>query len=244
MNRGQKKFIYGLFYLVIFILVAWGAIFGLNSPSQPACSDPSCGAKQPLSLQVSGVPQIFRSESTHRIAVLGQVTNPNSDYGASQFSYNFKIFDRNGKTVADVLDSGAIHPSETKYILANYDTGSMDPDLLDDRPGLEIKNAIMAPAGNFLKLNISLVSQPLIRVGSSSIVVSGVVRNQNSFPTEGIGVIVILENKYGDALFAAKTAIQQIGGFKDFPLEVSFPADQSISQSLDAGKTQVFFYTQ
>lgn len=242
MNRGQKKFLYGLFYLAVAGILVWIFWPSAGSPIPPACSDPSCMAKQ--SLQVSGVPQIFRSESTHRVVVLGQVTNPNPDYGAGQFSYNFKIFGRDGKTIADIPGNGKIYPSETKYILANYDTGSVDPNFLDDRPGFEVKNVIMEPAVNFPKLNVALVAQPSVQAGSSSIVISGNIRNQNSFPTEGIEVIAVLENKYGDPLFAAQTLIQQVGGFKEIPFEISFPADQLISQNLDVQKTQVFFYAE
>ena len=159
MSRGQKKFLYGLFYIIIFGLIVWAFIPSSNIPA-PVCSGSSCGTNQPLPLQVSGMPRVFISESTHRIVLLGQVTNPNPDLGAQTFSYDFLIFNRDGTTIASVPGSGNIYPSETKYILSVYDAGNLDLSLVADRPGLEVKNADFRPAAGFLKPNLILTSGP------------------------------------------------------------------------------------
>jgi hypothetical protein len=238
MTRWQKKFLYGLFYIIIFGLIIW--VF-IPSPSIPApvCSDPSCGTNQPLPLRVSGVPQMFKSESTHRVVVLGQVTNPNPDYGAYVFSYNFIIFNHDGRTIISVPGSGKIYPSETKYILSVYDAGNMDLSLVAERPGFEVKNASFRPAAEFLKPNLILTSKPETNVSSLGIKVTGRVKNQNASPVGGIRVISVLQDTYGDSVFAAQTLIQGLNSFEEAPFEVNFPADPAVVQKIDPVKTSV-----
>lgn len=239
MTRGQKKFAYGFFYLIILGFIIWIFIPSSNAPRPPVCSGLSCPA-EPLPLQVSGAPQIFKSESAHRVIVLGQVTNPNPDYGADTFSYNFKIFDRDGKTIASVLGSEKIYPAETKYILGSDDVGSADISSLAERPGFEIGNANFRPAAGFLKPNWILTSSPVTQIDPSGIKVSGNLENKGVSSPGGVKVMAILGNKYGDPVFAAETLVQNPEAFKDAPFEVHFPADQLIIQSADTSKTEVF----
>ncbi|MEK7626718.1 MAG: hypothetical protein AAB399_00940 [Patescibacteria group bacterium] len=241
MTRGQKKFLYGLFYVIVLGLIIWAFIPSPIVPV-PVCSGPSCGTNQPLSLQVSGVPQMFKSEGTHRVVALGQVTNPNPDFGASVFSYDFLIFDRDGKTIASVPGSEIIYPSETNYILGIYDAGKTDLSSIAERPGFEIKSANFRPAAEFLKPEFSPVSGYETKIASDGIRVSGKVKNLSSFPIGEAKVIGILGDKYGDPLFAAQTTVSGITGLGEADFEIYFPAEKAILDRLDMGKTSVFFY--
>jgi|GEM_PF-1618826 len=244
MMRGQKKFIYGLFYLLVLATIVWAFWPSAKVPVPPVCSGPSCGTSQPLPLQVSGVPQMFASKITHRVVLLGQVTNPNSDYGASAFSYQFYIFDRNGKTISLVPGNGVIYPSETKYILGVYDAGSADLSSIAERPGFEINNASLEPAGNFLKPDLALSSGPSVQLNADSIVVSGTLKNQGSSLARNVSIIALLSNKYSDPLFAAQTLISNLAGFEEIAFQIPFPADQQVVESVATDKTQVFLSTE
>ena len=241
MTRGQKKFSYGLFYIIVLGLIVWAFIPSSNAPT-PVCFGPSCGTNQPLPLEVSGVPQMFKSESAHRVVVLGQVTNPNSDYGASVFSYDFLIFDRDGKTIASVPGNEIIYPSESKYILGIYDAGKADLSLIQERPGFEIKSADFRPAAEFVKPDFSVISGSETKIASDGIRVSGKMKNLRSFPAGEAKIIGILTDKYGDPLFAGQTAVPGISGLGEADFEIYFPAEKAIIDRLDINKTSVLFY--
>lgn len=242
MTRGQKKFLYGLFYIIVLGLIVWAFIPSPIAPA-PVCSGPLCETNQPLPLQLSGVPQIFKSESTHRVVVLGQVTNPNPDFGASAFSYDFLIFDRDGKTLASVPGNEIVYPSETKYILGIYNAGNADLSLITERPGFEIKSADFRPAAEFVKPDFSLVSGSETKIASDGIRVSGKIKNSGSFPAGEAKIIGILADKYGDPLFAGQTAVPGISGFGEADFGIYFPAEKTVLDRLDIGKTSVLFYT-
>jgi hypothetical protein len=186
---------------------------------------------------------MFVSKSTHRIVMLGQVTNPNADYGASSFSYQFLIFDRNGKTISSVPGSEAIYPSETKYVLGVYDAGGTDLSSIAERPGLEVINANFESASSFLKPDLALVSGPSVQSNTDGIIVSGMLKNRGSSLARNVKAIALLMGKY-EAVFAAQTLIPSLAGFGETTFQISFPADQSIMGSLAPDKTQIFFSTE
>src|SRR3989344_3915325 len=91
MARGQKKFLYGLFYLVIFGLIV---LAFLPAPEKPA-PEPAADKILPLQTQIDSA-KLFRSESAERLVIIAGVRNPNSDYGVSRFSYEFDILRKDG----------------------------------------------------------------------------------------------------------------------------------------------------
>ena len=242
MTRGQKKFLYGLLYLIILVLVVWGIV--PKSPVQPACVGFSCGINQPLPLQLTEAARIFKSESVKSGILLASVQNPNADYGADAFSYEFTVSEKNGGVVAQISNIGNIYPGETRYIIGFYDTAGLDLKMVADQPDFKIIETNFRPAAGFLKPDLSLSSDLATQVGSAGIKVTGNLKNQSSFAVQNVKALALLENKYGDPIFAAQTIIQQVGGFKATPFEVSFPADQSIVENLVPDRTQVFFYAE
>ncbi len=239
MNRGQKKFLYGLFYLAIIGIVMW--IFWPSTGAvPPPCSGLSCGTNQPLPLQI-GATQIFKSETARKIILLSSVKNPNSEYGVNYFSYEFSISGRSGESIAKISGAGKIHPSETRYVLESYDAAGLDLRTVAEKGDLKIGNAVFRPAAEFSKLLLILVSEPVTDAGSDRITVSGAVKNQGASPIGGVRVTALLENQYGDPVFASETVIGGVDGFGESPFSIHFPPDQTLIDSIDVRKTEVFF---
>ncbi len=238
MTRGQKKFAYGLLYAVVIGLVVLALIPKSHTPA-PACSGSSCGTIGPLPLQTESV-QLFKSESTHRIVTLAEVVNPNADYGANSFSYEFDISDRDGGPLTSVSGSNDIYPDETKYIVGVYNAGNADLSLVSDTPVFKIYPPDFQPAAGFLKPNLALTSGPETDVSSNGIKVTGKVKNQGASSVSEVEIVSILQDKYGDPVFAAQTVIQGLEAFEELPFEVDFPADLATVQKIDSTKTAVF----
>jgi hypothetical protein len=237
MTSGQKKFAYGLFYLIIIALAVW-AFWPSAEIIPPACSGPSCGTGQPLPLQTQSV-GIFGSASARRAVALASVSNPNKDFGFN-FSYEFRILDKNGGTTAVIPGNEAIYPSETKYLLGVYDAGQSNLADVADKTEFAITSFDSVPASNFLKPDLILSSGPSIRIEADGVSVSATVKNRGSFPAQNVKAVVIVNNKYGDPIFAAQTLLREILGFSESSLLLSLPADDSIVKSIDIPKTEVF----
>ncbi|MGC9610885.1 MAG: hypothetical protein ABSE68_01560 [Minisyncoccia bacterium] len=236
MIRGQKKFLYGLFYIIIFGLIIWAFIPSSNVPTPT----PVANSSQSLPLQLIEVPWIFKSESTKKVVFLAQVKNPNAEYGAERFSFAFSVLDRNGNVLNKVSGTDKILPSETRYVVYNLDT--LSPDLFQAAVSADFKisDSQFAAANKFLAPSIAVVSGPDVSSDGSKISVTATIKNQSTFPVAAVKATVVIGNKYGDPVSAGETLIQNLGGFEERQVTVYFPADQELIQEAAARKPEIF----
>ena len=129
MRRPTKKFIYGVFYLVILILIVMWIYNGIFT-SDPTCFDGSknqnetgvdCGGvcvpcdEKELSLLRPGLIQIFPLRNG-RVVILGNVTNPNESHDAEKFSYDFIVYDTANHLLEKISGDDSVSSLERRYI--------------------------------------------------------------------------------------------------------------------------------
>jgi hypothetical protein len=241
MNRGQKKFLYGLFYLAVFGALVLAV---LPAPKEPA-PGPGAGAAPALPLRVEAdSAKVFKSESTGRLVLIAGVRNPNLDFGAESFSYEFAILRRDGGIWSAVSGEEIDHPVQpngSRSVISFYDAPGLDMDLIADEPDFTIKDAVFRPAAEFIAPNLVLVSDPKMESGPTGLKVVGRVKNQSASRIGDVKTIAVLGDKYGDPVFAAQTLIGGLAAFEEADFEVGFPADRFIAEKADAGKISVYF---
>jgi hypothetical protein len=238
MTRGQKKFLYGLFYLAVFALIVWVFIPSGGAPEM----QPVVSSNQPVPLRLIGAAQIFKSENSGKGVLLAYVENPNVDYGAAAFSYSFSIFKRDGSILIKVLgdDKIYLYPDEKRYVVSGYDLSGADILDVQDKIDFEIVNADFHPSSQFLAPDLILSSGPEIATGTLGLTISGKVKNRSAITVGEMKVTALIENRYGDPVFAGQTLLNQLGGFEEREFSVYFPADQALITEAVARKPEIF----
>lgn len=131
--RHAKQFLYGIFYLIIWLGIASGVYYIFIKPA-PTCYDGiqnqseagvDCGgvcAKQclpalaPLSAGDVSVLPLFVSPAGSRVSLVTEVKNSNPDWGAQSFAYTFHVYDSGDKEIGAFSGSSYIYGGEIKNI--------------------------------------------------------------------------------------------------------------------------------
>lgn len=239
MPRSIKQFLYGLFYLAVMGLLIY-AVFGAAAPATPAVCAQNCQPSQ-STVQI-GAPMIFKTATSGYLEVLVPITNLSATYGAQTLYYNFDLHSAAGQTVVALPTAvDDLYPHETKYLLGVY---SADAAVLN---GIASATLIIAPitwqpAAAFPSPALTLVSGPTTTVTSSSVTVAGVVENESGGYFSGGRVLVIVDDKYQDQLFAGETAVPSLPPLATSTVIVALPADPTFVSRIEPSATQIFLY--
>ena len=241
MNRSAKKFVYGLFYLCLFALLAYwifGGIFKGAPTETPACTN--CVAQSQIApLTVTGSVQLWKSGDMAHVMLLGQVQNSNSGYGVSQLPYTFTLFDKNGAVVGTVQGTESVFPGETKYIFGMYDGSAYDVGRAA-RASLTLSNPQWVTADRLIAPNVAVTEGPATTVSQNGIEISGSVQNTSPLASGTIKVIALLGNKYGDPIAAGQTLLGGLQSLDQARFSIFFPADATLISKTDPSFTRVF----
>lgn len=233
MNRGQKKFLYGLFYIIILGLIIW--IF-IPSSIIPTTEPTINNIRQPLPLQIIETARIFKSENANRIIIFAQIKNPNADYGAENFSYTFSVLDKDGNVLNQISDTDKILPSESRYVIYNFDSPGEDLFQATNSVDIKINDTQFISANKFLSPDIVVISGLEVSNDSSRISIAFTVKNQSAFSIAAAKITVLIQNKYNDKIFAGETLIQNLNGLEERQIIVYLPADPVLIQGISAQK--------
>lgn len=250
MSRSAKKFFYGVFFVLLFLLIAWG-VFRAAVPA-PSCSDGilnqneenidcggyciSCATARTEPLRAGSV-QVFGTERG-RTVLLGSVTNPNSAYAADEVSYAFVIKGRNGRAdevtprkTARVRGAERIFLFESEITMQFSDIKSAD---------IVFYGTMWRSAAEVLPTALS-VSNVALAGDTGGVSVRGTVKNESPFAVNNVRIIAVLFDRSGNALFASQTAMDMVAGNseQEFPA-VRFPSGESWQGSIEASATEVY----
>ena len=131
-RRLRKQILYGAFYLLVLVLIGGGIYFTFFKPA-PSCYDnirnqdeveidcggvcsSVCSTVKIKPLEVNGQILTLRPDEKH-MSILAQINNPNLDYMAKSFVYNFSLYDSADKIVKSFSGNSFIYSGEAKYIL-------------------------------------------------------------------------------------------------------------------------------
>lgn len=131
MPRLLKQLLYGTFYIVVLVGIAWWIYSWFFAPP-PTCTDgrqnqgeqgidcggPCANICIPSTVRpivISQPPVIFRS-TPQGISILAEIQNPNPAYAAESVPYTFKIYGEGDILLREVSDVSYMYGGEIKYL--------------------------------------------------------------------------------------------------------------------------------
>ncbi|MBI3335722.1 MAG: hypothetical protein HY001_04450 [Candidatus Portnoybacteria bacterium] len=206
--RVQKQIIIGFITLIIIT----GATFLATSvfikepefqvteiPKRPA--EPKLGNIEIVSTE------FFEVKKFNSYDAVAYIRNPNLDFGAPKFSYEFIFFDETNQELARIGGSSFILPGQTRYIVESAVRFEGTPKTID----FKIGGVSWQKLAHFMPLGLNLRDVTFQRNEEmNSISVTGIVDNKSPYNLKDIEVSVILENTQGETVSAGKTNMQDL----------------------------------
>lgn len=248
MPRVLKQIIYGIFYLLVVGAIYLGVYWFFGRPAT-TCFDNiqnqneigidcggsciSCDLKniKPLSVGDTSVFQVKNLSSA-----LFRISNPNINYGSDNFKYKINFYDFNDKLVESIDRSSFIYAGENKNMVeAGIDVGSAKI----SRAEVVVVDTRWIASGEFQPPKFENNNMRTGKTGDTFIV-SGAIKNVNSFSIAKIIINAVLVNKAGSALGATRTEIDDLNAFSGKNFSVFAQVDPFLISQVDASSTQFF----
>ena len=249
--RLVKQLLYGSLYILVIAVIFWLIYIFFLKPA-PTCFDktknqgevgidcggpcPACEITQLKPLTVDWSMALPAREN--EISVLAEITNPNINFGARTFSYQFKIIGPFGSLLKTINGQSFIYPGEIKYIL--------EPTLkinLSDVSRTEFsidKNSIIWQSGKELARQNLSSNSVKTTVASQGVTVRGVVKNENPLLISQVKIMAILYNSLGNKILNASfTTITDLNGQEERLFNIELPKGDWNKQ-VDSSRTKIF----
>ncbi|MBI1888681.1 MAG: hypothetical protein HYS15_02000 [Candidatus Spechtbacteria bacterium] len=241
--RTQKQIIVGLVSLIVFATFFSGVVFLFRAktsspPREPiATPTPFVSVLKDIEVEFSDVFEI-RKEGTFDAVAL--VKNPNLEYGAPQFLYEFIFTGQNGAELARVEGKAFILPKTSRYVI--------EPALkLLAKPAsvaFKIKKVEWQLLDPFSPLGLSLKDTNLGRDETQGVSrFSGVVQNRSSYNLKNVEVHVVLSDPAngGKPIAAGRTDMQDFLRDTDRFFTIQWPYILPANLKIDARTESNFF---
>lgn len=250
--RLAKHLLYGFFYLLALAVILWVVYVFFFKPA-PTCFDkiknqketgidcggpcPACEIAQLKPLTVDWTLALPAGEN--EISVLAEIANPNINFGAQTFSYQFKIFGPFGALLKTVDGESFVYPGEIKKYI-------MEPALkinLRDVSRTEFlikKDSVMWQSEKELtKPNLGILSSQTI-ISNGSVTVKGAIQNNNPLLISRTKIIALLYSLQGNQILnASYTTLINLNGNEQRIFSIEFPKGDWTKQ-LDINRTKIF----
>jgi len=255
MQRLSKQIIYGLFFLIILVLIG-GAIFYFIWP-KASCTDNKlnqdeervdcgggcipCSLKNPESLTISSV-EVFdnsNNNTNNTVTILGEIKNPNQLLGSPSFFYTVNLFDKVGKNIFSKTRETFIYPGKNRTIIeAKINIPSSDVDraeiVIDD-----IDNWQEEEKFNGIPEKNIAVDDIAIKGNIDDLYFQGKLINNNSFKINKIIIKAVLYNKNNLREAASFTVLENLDAFKSADFAIQIPVKNEVRSRIDPDKTKI-----
>ncbi len=249
-RRLRKQILYGAFYLLVLALIGFGIYFLFFKPA-PSCYD---GIKNQDEVEVdcggvcSGVCSTIKIkplESVGQILILhpdeehmsifAQINNPNLDYAAKSFAYNFSLYDSSDTVVKSFRGSSFIYPGEAKYILVpnfpnvNFSRVSFaaeNPEWVSSQEQKGAPNLVLVGAG--------------VNVKEGKLVVEGNIVNKDIVIVPHVTVLATFTGDLGQVAGASETEVTDLSPGESRAFSIVHPNIERV----DLTATKIFLYAQ
>jgi hypothetical protein len=238
-TRFAKQLVYAAFYIVVVVLIVLGfrAVFfhpavscfdGVQDQGETGidcggpCSVVCTAGAQPISvLSVNS----FASTPGHN-TFLAQVANPNADLAAQHFDYAFNLYDASGMLLQSIPGQSFLYAGQSagaiKYLLVvNEAVASSAASINLSIPTDTITWAATSSLGAVPQLTVGNIST---QVGSSTVVATGELTNNDTATFENVLVVAIFKDAQNNPIGASQTEIDEITPGQSEVFSVSYPA--------------------
>lgn len=244
-TRFAKQFIYGTFYVVVWVLVIWVG-YGLFVKSAPSCFDGKqdqgelgvdCGGPcamtctaglQPVSVLSTN---IFQSTPGHE-TFLAKIAGVNPGLAAQYFTFSFDLRDASGTVLESFPGSSFLYPSEVKYLtLVNQPVTASVTANPTATWTLTIPSADTqwVSGSSFGAIPILTVQNVSTQIGSSTAIASGQLMNGDTATFNSIFIVAVFKDANGNPIGASQTEIDSIAPNQTKNFSVSYPAIAGIN---------------
>lgn len=217
-KRVQKQIIVAIIFFIFWGLVGFGiSRFFVETPT---CTDGKQNQKE-LAIDCGGpckpcMPELEKIRILKIKAVraadnsydfLAQVENPNREYGASKFTYQFEAFDQSGNSIQKIEGSKFILPSETKYIIETPITLTSAPTKIT----FGVQNAIwekLSDSSDYSDVGLEIFNKKYNEALPGSNFFSeaiGTMTNRSNYDYDRIEIIVVLYDSNNNIINFART---------------------------------------
>ncbi|TSD02861.1 MAG: hypothetical protein Athens071426_373 [Parcubacteria group bacterium Athens0714_26] len=224
MPRVLKQIIYGIFYLLIVSAISFGVYWFFGRPAE-TCLD-NIQNQNEIGVDCGG------------LCVSCELKNikPLSVSDTDIFKYKINFYDFNGKLIESINRSSFIYAGENKNMVeAGIDVGSAKI----SRAEVVVADTRWILSGEFQPPAFETNNLRTGKTGDTFIV-SGVIKNVNSFSIARIIINAVLVNKAGSALGATRTEIDDLNAFSERNFSVFAQVDPFLINQVDASNTQFF----
>lgn len=203
------------------------------------CGGPcvACAVKNLEPLRASNPPEIFGLDSGKAI-ILAEVTNPNTNYDATSFSYTINIYNSSGIIIESKYGNDFISASKKKYI---FQPNIQTQFFKIARAEIVFSNSIWRSLNEAFNPNFT-ISNIKTAISSSTISISGLAQNQSPFVADEVRIIALLLDSFGKTIFAGQTVLTRLSSFETREFVIFIPPDNRIARAIDASGTRVFAY--
>lgn len=234
MNRFAKQLFYGLFFLAILGVIAWG-FYRLAVPA-PTCTDgvkdgaeegvdcgAVCGTSCPpvlLPLDNKGVQLIRNTNGTWD--ALAHLENPNGIYGAGRIDYQLIVKDAGGTTMATRTGFTYANPAQPRYLdvpLGSL-TGTPVSAALQFDPATVQWAALTVDAAGTVQFGVRNES---LASSSAGVAYQATVTNRSSFDFDSVDVVVLLEDASGSVVGAGSTVMRTLVSGETRGISLTWP---------------------
>ena len=255
MSRGVKQLVYGVLYLfILFSIGRW--LYGATVKPAPTCFDSvqnqnetgvdcggpcvSCAIKSLQPLRASGAVQVLRTGSGV-VALLGDVVNANETFNAYPFTYIFTVYGQGGKVLKSISGSANISALQERYLY----------EVVGDVQGEQIERADLTFSGvpdwqpaAAIGIPRASLTNTTTTFANGAVQVNGLVQNQGAVSIVSVSILAIIYDRFGSALFAAQTVLQNVPPGDSKPFVIAFPKDADLVRNTVPIQTQISVYAE
>ncbi|MFA5084203.1 MAG: FxLYD domain-containing protein [Candidatus Paceibacterota bacterium] len=249
--RLVKQLLYGAFYLLIIIVILWLVYVFFLKPA-PTCFDkiknqneagidcggpcPSCELAQLKNLSADWALALPAREN--EITLLAEIANPNLNFGAKSFSYQFKVIGPFGAVIKTVEGQSFIYAGEVKYLMETSipvnprDVKQVVLDISVSSIDWQLREEIAKP-------NLDNPSRQTA-VSNGIVTVKGIIQNKSPLLISQAKIIAVLYDSQGNKILnASYTTLTDLKGSEQRAFSIGFPEGDWTKQ-LDANRTKIF----
>lgn len=248
MGRLVKQFLYGMFYLVVFIGIFF-LVYRSTVKTPASCFDKvqnqgeagvDCGSvcggiclpTDFEALKSSEPIAVLRVPGSSAVSLVGRVLNPNATIAARSFRYVFSLLDASGTLVQSFDGTSFIYAGEFKYIvLPNIAPVSVSTQLHAE---LSVSDPVWVNREDFSRPDI-LVQNSSTNILEDTMQTTGTLFNNGATNISRV-MVVALFSGVGGVLGVSTTELENLSSGESRSFTITHP----LIPNIDLARTQVF----
>jgi hypothetical protein len=237
-TRRAKQLIYGMFYLLIVLVVCAGIYFVLVLPFVTASAPVACapGACAPTSTApiAASIISTFITSPGHD-TFLAQLQNANADYGAPLINYELDFDNASDTVLQSIPGQTFIYPSQNKYVLLPNETV----------PAVYDHMALVVTGAEWLASTTMGANDPGIapggfalqniqtNVASTTVSVGGQLVNTSVASYAQVIVMALFKDGGGNIIGVSQTELNDVSAGTTNNFSVIYPAEPNIDPAVN-----------